>query len=60
MIPGIASSGVLSVMYMASGSPTTYDRNHVMVKTPKTTGIAKINLRSIKSLSFICDPSVGH
>ncbi len=39
------------------GSPTIYERNQVIVKTPNTTGIAKIILLITKSLSFILEPS---
>jgi hypothetical protein len=58
MIPGIAESGVLSVTYIAKGSPTTYERNQVIVRTPKTTGMASIILRSTKSLSLMFEPSI--
>jgi hypothetical protein len=53
LMEAIAPCGVFSLIYMETGSPTTYARNHVIVRTPKTTGIASKTLLSMKSRSFI-------
>jgi hypothetical protein len=53
---GMALAGVFVLIYIATGFPMIYDRNHVIVITPNTTGIAKINLLNMKSLSFIRMP----